>query len=45
VTVAAKKASVNGRRVFVGIGGLQGRPDLLRKLVHATLTRSSGESA
>lgn len=26
---AAEKASVNGRKVFVGLGGLEPRPDLL----------------
>ena len=31
IATAAEKASVNGRRVFVGLGGLEPRPDLLEK--------------
>ncbi|WVW84356.1 hypothetical protein I302_106390 [Kwoniella bestiolae CBS 10118] len=33
VCAAAKKASVNGRKVHVGMGGLHTRPDLQEKLV------------
>lgn len=29
ISRAAEKASVDGRKVFVGLGGLEGRPDLL----------------
>ncbi|RBA21176.1 HpcH/HpaI aldolase [Fusarium proliferatum] len=29
ISTAAQNASVNGRKVFVGLGGLEGRPDLL----------------
>ncbi|KAF4437199.1 aldolase [Fusarium acutatum] len=29
ISTAARNASVNGRKVFVGLGGLEGRPDLL----------------
>ncbi|KAH8653883.1 Pyruvate/Phosphoenolpyruvate kinase-like domain-containing protein [Xylariales sp. PMI_506] len=34
ISDAAARASVNGRRVFVGIGGLQGRPDVLSRLIN-----------
>jgi hypothetical protein len=29
ISLAAEKASTNGRKVFVGLGGLEPRPDLL----------------
>ncbi|OHE93437.1 HpcH/HpaI aldolase [Colletotrichum orchidophilum] len=32
ISDAAEKASVNGRKVFVGLGGLEPRPDLLETL-------------
>ncbi|KAI5480297.1 hypothetical protein MNV49_001256 [Pseudohyphozyma bogoriensis] len=32
IAAAAEKASVNGRKVFVGCGGLEPRPDLIKKL-------------
>lgn len=32
IAAAAEKASVDGRKVFVGLGGLEPRPDLLEKL-------------
>jgi hypothetical protein len=32
IAEAAEKASVNGRQVFVGLGGLEPRPDLLKTL-------------
>ncbi|GKT41272.1 uncharacterized protein ColSpa_01453 [Colletotrichum spaethianum] len=31
IAVAAEKASINGRKVFVGLGGLEPRPDLLEE--------------
>ncbi|KAL1858130.1 hypothetical protein VTK73DRAFT_7925 [Phialemonium thermophilum] len=34
VSDAAARASVNGRRVFIGMGGLQGRPDIISRLVN-----------
>lgn len=33
ISTAAQNASVNGRKVFVGLGGLEGRPDLLETFV------------
>ena len=39
IAAAAEKASVDGRKVFVGIGGLEPRPDLLEVLAkrHASV--------
>lgn len=34
ISAAAAKASTNGHKIYVGIGGLQGRPDLLSKLIN-----------
>lgn len=31
IAAAAEKASVDGRKVFVGLGGLEARPDLLEE--------------
>lgn len=31
IAQAAEKASINGRKVFVGLGGLEPRPDLLEE--------------
>lgn len=33
IAKAAESASINGRRVFVGLGGLEPRPDVLEDLV------------
>ncbi|KAK8846888.1 hypothetical protein IAR55_005978 [Kwoniella newhampshirensis] len=33
IAKAAEKASVDGRKVFIGLGGLEPRPDLLEKFV------------
>ncbi|GKT84193.1 4-hydroxy-2-oxovalerate aldolase [Colletotrichum tofieldiae] len=32
IAAAAEKASIDGRKVFVGLGGLEPRPDLLEEL-------------
>ncbi|CAK7232885.1 hypothetical protein SCUCBS95973_008409 [Sporothrix curviconia] len=34
ISAAAARASANGRKVYIGMGGLQGRPEVLRRLVN-----------
>ncbi|OAA65322.1 Pyruvate/Phosphoenolpyruvate kinase [Niveomyces insectorum RCEF 264] len=34
ISDAAARASKNGRKVFIGMGGLQGRPDIISRLVN-----------
>ncbi|KAH7400094.1 hypothetical protein BKA64DRAFT_671126 [Cadophora sp. MPI-SDFR-AT-0126] len=38
IVTAADKASVDGRKVFVGLGGLEPRPDLLGEFVKRHLS-------
>ncbi len=33
IAAAATKASVNGRKVFIGLGGLEPRPDILESFI------------
>lgn len=34
ISDAAARASVNGRKIYIGMGGLQGRPEVIRRLVN-----------
>lgn len=34
ISAAAARASVNGRKVYIGIGGMQGHPQVLARLIN-----------